>query len=109
MNYDKNSIVVNTDTKKHIAELKAEAKRKKAEEERKKAEEAARKKREKEANAKEAWLNGTVYVTKSGSCYHSSYCPSTTRSNTYTMRRKDARRRLRNCSRCNPDREHPEW
>ena len=108
VNYDKEQIVVNADTKKHVAQLEAIARKKAEEAERKRKEEAARKKKEKKEREKQAWLNATVIRTKTGKCYHESWC-TTLRSRIPISRRNARAIGLRPCSVCDPDYGHYDW
>ena len=108
VNYDKARIVVNADTKKHIEQLEKEAQRKKEEAKRKAAEEAKRKKREKEKKARDAWLNETVYITKTGNHYQLDGC-SMLRSRIAISRRAARARGLVACTKCRPDFGHYDW
>ena len=107
VNYDKKQIVVKADTKKHVAQLEAIARKKAEEAERKRKEEAARKKAAKKKKAEEEWLNEYVFVTNTGRCYHYEGCSYARRGR--LVKRRYAREvlRLDACTKCCPDRYRP--
>lgn len=102
VNYDKSKIVFTADTKSHVAEVKAEKARKAAEAEKKKKEEAERKKKEQAAKAQSSRDNETVIITRTGECYHYSWC-RTLRSRIPITRGEARARGYRPCQICNPD------
>ena len=81
VDYDENKVVFTADTLEHV-EAEKEAKEEKKKE--------------------QAFLDGTVYISPTGNCYHDSGCPRCT-SLSPISRREAQRRGLSPCSICHPD------